>query len=240
MNVKVKQGSIQDTTADTLIVNLFEEVTTPGGATGAVDQALNGAISELIASGDLTGKAGEVTVLYPRGAIPATRVLVAGLGKREGFNLEGVRQTAAAAIQRAQALKAKEVATIVHGAGIAGLPAAAAAQATVEGSLLALYTYEKKDDEGIAGLTIIEFDETKLAEIERGVKVGTAVVTGTTLARDLVNMPPNIATPKKMAQTATKIAEDHNMSLNRWWAQMGGKAQNGRFPRRRARCWLFT
>jgi leucyl aminopeptidase len=239
MNLQTKQGSIQDTTADTLIVNLFEEATTPGGATGAVDQALNGAISELIASGDLTGKAGEVTVFYSRGAIAAKRVLVAGLGKREGFNLESVRQTAAAAIQRAQALKAKEVATIVHGAGIAGLPIAAAAQATVEGSLLALYTYEKKEDDGIQSLTIMEIDEAKIAEIEQGVGVGTAVVTGTTLARDLVNMPPNLATPKKMAQTATQIAEEHNMSLlvgGRKWAakhNMGAflaVAQGAGFP----------
>ena len=47
MKIIVKQGEIQASTADTLIVNLFDDVTTPGGATGAVDQALGGAISEL-------------------------------------------------------------------------------------------------------------------------------------------------------------------------------------------------
>ncbi|MFO7680994.1 MAG: leucyl aminopeptidase [Chloroflexota bacterium] len=239
MNVQVQQGSIQENTADTIIVNLFEGVTTPGGATGAVDQALNGAISELIASGDLTGKAGEVAVLYPRGLIPAKRVLVAGMGERENYDLEGVRQTAAAAMQRARDLNAKEVATIVHGAGIAGLPAAAAAQATVEGSLLALYTYDKKENEGITGLTLVEFDESKLADIEQGMNRATAVVAGATLARDLVNMPPNVATPKKLAETATQIAETYNMGLivgGRKWAakhNMGAflaVAQGAGFP----------
>ncbi|MCZ7667651.1 MAG: hypothetical protein M5U34_10750 [Chloroflexi bacterium] len=107
MNVQVKQGSIQESDADTIIVNLFEGVTAPGGATGAVDQALAGAVSELIASGDLTGKAGEVTVLYPREVMAAKRVLVAGMGSRDEYDLEGVRQTAAAAMKRARELNAK-------------------------------------------------------------------------------------------------------------------------------------
>ncbi len=239
MNIEVKQGSIQKSKVDTIIVNLFEEVTKPSGATGAVDEALAGAISELIAQGDLTGKAGEVGVVYPRGAVPAKRVLVAGMGPRDDYDLEAVRQTAAAAILHAQALNAKKVATIVHGAGIAGLPAAAAAQAVVEGSLLALYAYEKNEDEGIQSLSIVEFDKKKVGKIEEGVTRGTAVVTGVTLACDLVNLPPNIATPKKMAKTATKIAEEHNMTLlvgGRKWAakhNMGAflaVAQGAGFP----------
>ncbi len=239
MNIEVKKGSIQESKADTIIVNLFEEVTNPSGATGAVDEALNGAISELIANGDLTGKAGEVGVVYPRGAIPAKRVLVAGMGQRDDYDLEGVRQTAAAAILRAKELNAKKVATIVHGASIADLPVAAAAQAVVEGSALALYAYEKNEDEGIQSFSIVEFDKKKAAKVEEGVAVGTAVVAGATLARDLVNLPPNIATPKKMAKTATKIAEEHNMALlvgGRKWAakhDMGAflaVAQGAGFP----------
>lgn len=238
MNVQVKQGSIQESDADTIIVNLFEGVTAPGGATGAVDQALAGAVSELIASGDLTGKAGEATVLYPREVMAAKRVLVAGMGSRDEYDLEGVRQTAAAAMKRARELNAKSVATIVHGAGIAGLPAAAA-QATVEGSLLALYEYEKKEGEGVDSLTLVEFEESKMADLQKGVELATAVVAGAVLARDLVNMPPNIATPQKMAQIATQIAEEHNMQLivgGRKWAaehKMGAflaVAQGAGFP----------
>ena len=60
MNVHVVQGAIQRYEVDTIIVNLFEGVTTPAGATGAVDSALDGAIVELIENGDLTGKAGEI------------------------------------------------------------------------------------------------------------------------------------------------------------------------------------
>ncbi|MBX7253717.1 MAG: hypothetical protein K1X50_17175, partial [Candidatus Promineofilum sp.] len=148
MDIQVQKGSIESSAADTIIVNLFEGVTTPGGATGVVDQALGGAISDLIAGGDLQGKAGEVAVLYPRGAIAARRVLVVGLGKAESFDMESIRRASAAAVKRARDLNARQVATIVHGAGIGGHDATAAAQATVEGALLATYRYDapKKRD----------------------------------------------------------------------------------------------
>jgi leucyl aminopeptidase len=188
MDVQVNQGSIQDSSADTIIVNLFKGVTSPSGATGAVDRALNGGISELISSGDFKGNSGEVITLYPRGAIPAKRVLVVGLGKADGFDLEGVRKAAAAAVNQARKLNAKQVATIVHGAGIGDLSAEAAAQAVVEGSLLALYQIEadkeksEEDTLTIERLTIVEFDGGKLDAVKEGVKAGQAIAAGVKIA----------------------------------------------------------
>jgi leucyl aminopeptidase len=226
MNVSTSHGRIEQHTADTIIINLFEGVTTPSGATGAVDKALNGAISELIANGDLAGKAGTVGVIYPRGLIPAKRVLVVGLGKREGFDLEGVRRAAATGIKRARELKAQHVATIVHGPGIAGLDAQAAAQATVEGSLLATYRYDAPKQQSdvphnIESLTIVEFDGEKMGAIERGMVTAVAISHSVILARDLVNLPPNVATPTKLAETAQEIATAYGLNITiggREWA----------------------
>ncbi|MCB8927826.1 MAG: leucyl aminopeptidase [Ardenticatenaceae bacterium] len=233
MKIVVSQGEIQASAADTIIVNLFNDVTTPSGATGAIDQALDGAISELIASGDLTGKAGEVGVLYPRGAMAAKRVLVVGLGQRDGFGLEGVRQAAANGIKQAHKLKAKNITTIVHGAGVGNLDVEAAAQATVEGSLLATYRFaatkqEPEPPHEIESLTIVEFDGDKVTAIEAGSIQAQAIAAGVALARDLVNMPPNVATPTKMAETAESIASEYNLKItvgDRAWAaerKMGG------------------
>ena len=90
MDIKVEVGNIVEVDADTIIVNLFEGVSYPGGATGAVDLALGGAIQDLIAGGDFKGKQDDVAVIYPRGSIRPRRVLVVGLGKVENFNLEVV------------------------------------------------------------------------------------------------------------------------------------------------------
>lgn len=226
MDVTVKQGSIQTADADTIVVNLFKGVTGPGGATGAVDQALEGAVSDLIAGGDLTGELGEVGVLYPRGAIPARRVLVAGLGPQDKFDLEQVRKAAAAAIKKARDLQARRVASIVHGAGIARLPVGLATQAVLEGSLLALYQYdagkqEKETPSKIDSFSIVEFNEDKLEAIRQAVDVSQAIIAGVNVARDLVNEPPNVATPTRMSQVARQIAGDHNLRAvvgDRAWA----------------------
>lgn len=226
MKLYVEQGSIEKSTADTIIINLFEGVTKPGGASGAVDKALDGAIGELSAGGDITGKAGEVSVLYPRQAIAAKRVLVVGLGPQEEFDLQGVREAAAHAIKRARDLNAKKVATIVHGGGVAGLPVEAAAQATAEGSLLALYRYEapkqkETPQNEVESVTIVEFDKSKLAEITAGVETADAMAAGVFLTRNLVNMPPNVATPTKMAETAEALAQEYGFKLtvgDRAWA----------------------
>ena len=105
MDIQLKQGNIVQAVADLIIVNLFQGVTAPGGATGAVDRALHGAISDVIAAGDFTGKSGETLVLYTRGeTIPAGRVLVVGLGEAAKFDLRAARNAAATAARKARDL----------------------------------------------------------------------------------------------------------------------------------------
>ena len=45
MRFEVKQGSVTDEPCEVLIVNLFQGVKEPDGATGAVDAALGGAFA---------------------------------------------------------------------------------------------------------------------------------------------------------------------------------------------------
>jgi leucyl aminopeptidase len=217
MDIKAVSGVIQSSSADAIIVNLFEGAQ-PGGATGSVDQALNGAIRELIESGDFTGKPGEVVVLYPRGAIPARRVILVGLGVRETFNAEMVRRASAYAIQKARDLKASRVASILHGAGAGNLSVETAAQAVTEGSLLALYQYRgQKTDPAPETfpktLELMIFSEDDVPAAERGIRDGMAVAAGVRLARDLVNLPPNICTPAYLAETATELGKTSGLRI---------------------------
>ena len=218
MNIEVQQGSIDAIAADAIIVNLFEGVTEPGGATGAVNRALDGAIGELIAGGDLRGKTGETVVLYPRGAIPARRVIVAGLGKADKFNLEGVREAAGAAIKAAQKRGAKRVATIIHGGGRGNLNIADAAQAVVEGSVLAQYRYDaprakkKEEETPVETLTLVEFDESKVEEARAGAQRGHIIAEAVCMVRTLVNQPSNVATPTAIAEAARAMCAETGLS----------------------------
>ena len=214
MNVQVTPGTLQESDADAIIVGLFQ-ASQPKGPTQAVDQALTGAISDLIEGGDLSGKSGQVAVLYPRGAIPARRVIVVGLGERDDFDLEEARRAAAQAIQKARDLKARRVASALH--SVEGQTVDATAQAMTEGSLLALYDYRgQKTGEAPEALPqALEWivAEQDLAAAGQGVTAGEATAAGVMVTRDLVNLPPNICTPAYMAQVAGQVAEEAGLRL---------------------------
>lgn len=213
MNIQVIQGNIAEQQSDCLVVNLFEGVTHPGGATGALDNALSGAISRLIASGDFTGEANSTVLLYPDGKIAAQRVLLVGLGKSAEFNLHGARKAAAVAAKAL--IDRKGIAnfcTIVHGAGVAGVDAAAAAQALAEGTLLAAYLSPqyKRQKKSIAleSCTVVEFDGSKVENIRAGVDRGVGIASGVYSARDYVSEPPNVLYPTEFAARASAMAAD--------------------------------
>ena len=95
MKLSVRQGDISSTATDAIVVNLFEGVTSPGGGTGAVDRAMDGAISQLIASGDIRGKLGEISLVHTFGKLASPRVVVVGLGKQADFSVEKLRELSA-------------------------------------------------------------------------------------------------------------------------------------------------
>ena len=223
--VKVAAGDATDFATPALVVNLFEGVTQPGGATGAVDRALDGAISSLIADGEIKGKLGELTLVHTLGRIPAARVIVAGLGKAGDFDTGSVRRVSGDVARFLRRKGVTEYATIAHGAGIGGLDTGASAQAIAEGTLLGLYKFDtyrsngSRDAEGEAGngidaVTIVERDAGNIDALASGATIGTTLAESTMLARDLVNHPANVMTPTRMAETARQVAEAVGLDLD--------------------------
>ncbi len=218
MNITIQHGNILDVQADLLIVNLFEGVQAPGGATGAVDKALDGAIRQVIALGECTGKLGETTLLYTLGRLPTPRVLVVGLGPAAEFDRHQARVAAAKAIRAAQQAKARHVATITHGAGIGGMDPVDAAQALVEASLLEMhqtptYRSETETEPRVTSLTVVEFQASHIPLLEQGARLGRIVAESAVFARDLAATPSNIATPSYIAQQAEAMAAEVGLSI---------------------------
>lgn len=221
MEIKVVQGNATDIEIDVLVVNLFEGVTAPGGATGAVDAAIGGLITRLISDGEITGAASELTLIHtPKSAYPdfsPSRVLVVGLGSSESFDLNAIRRVSASVIRKLRQSGVRQVATIVHGAGIGGIEVTASAQAVVEGTLLGAYrflkyrTTDNKRKPDVGSLTIIEADSSKLVAINAGVVRGTAYALAESLARDLVNEPANKLSPADLAEVAERVASENEL-----------------------------
>ncbi|TAK60487.1 MAG: leucyl aminopeptidase [Dehalococcoidia bacterium] len=230
MQITVEPGDITNADAPCVVVNLFEGVTAPGGATGAVDRALDGMISELIASGDVRGKWGEMTLVHTFGRIPSPRVLIAGLGKSGEFTVDRVRDLSAAVAKHLRARRVERFSTIVHGGGIAGLDAEACAQAIAEGAVLGLYRFDrhKKPDEdagSVEAITIVERDTTKVAALRAAAARGAIVAEAANFARDLANEPANVLTPTELAVRAEAMAREHGLGCHiydRDWAEQMG------------------
>lgn len=209
MEIKVVNGKIQDTRTDAILVNLFEGEA-PADAASAVDKVLNGAVSELIHSNDLRGKLNEVAVLYTRGALPAGRVIVVGLGNADAISLDRIREAAASGARKARDLGCKSIAmTVVE---VKALEPSLNAQAMVEGALLGVYRWRanltKPAERGdIESIQLAEPNAQKIKIVEAGVLAGQAVAAGVYRARDLVNQSPNQMTPALLAQAAADMAK---------------------------------
>ena len=219
MEIRAVSGDITQFEAGAVVVNLFEGVQSPAGATGAADSALDGAISRLIADGEIKGKKGEITVIHTLGKLPPARVVVAGLGKADRFNTEVVRHVMGAVCRRLRSAGIERAGTILHGAGIGGMDVDESAQAISEGSLLGLYTFKrhlsKQDDEdkGLGELVVVETDSAKLASLQESLDRGRVFAEAAMLARDMVNEPSNHMTPTHIADVATQVAGEHGLEL---------------------------
>lgn len=219
MNIEVITGSVTKILCDTLIVNLFEDVIAPGGATGAVNKALNGQISEVIRDTAGCGKYGETTVVHTFGALGAKRIILLGLGKRSEFSLDKARALSAVAMRQARKIHSKTVATVVHGAGSDGLIDQQAAQAVVEGAVMGLYRFlyyktNKDSVPDIETLIIIENDAEKIDAVTEGARQGKIIADSVNYARDLINHPPQYMTPAKMAWHAGEIAKQYGLAFS--------------------------
>ncbi|NIH87845.1 leucyl aminopeptidase [Amycolatopsis granulosa] len=175
----------------------------------AVDAAFDGALAEVLATVGATGKAEEIVKVPTLGKLPAAVVLAVGLGRaaEDGtVTAEQVRRAAGAA-GRALAGTARAVVTL----------SAVDLQAAVEGTALGAYRFtEYKSEPGEAPLAAADFT-TPQAGTKRAhtatLKAATAIAEAVTIARDLINTPPNDLYPASFAERARKLAEAEDLEF---------------------------
>jgi leucyl aminopeptidase len=188
ITVTARQGAPEETRADTRIVGLFED-----------DLPADGPLAALVESGEVTGKPRKLAVTHEDGR----RLIAVGLGKRAELDAEKARVAAAVAAQRARELSAKSLSWAEPGGeGVAG--------ALVEGTLMALYRFDRfksGDDEAGGSVESLEV----VGELDPAVPVEQARIRAEAAnrARDLQNLPSNVATPSFLAARAEEIAGEH-------------------------------
>ncbi len=213
MDVTVSGGSIVNQQVDTVVVEVGDGQRRLTGAAAQIDAALDGAIADMLRSGFFAGRAGEVVTLLTRGALPAARVVVHGIGGATARTEDGFRNRAGNLGRALRGLNAGRVATSTQAASDA-IGGEGAARAWTEGLILGLYRFDKHHTSAadrprgtVSAVTLIEATGTRLAAARRGLETGTALAEGTNLARDLGNEPANLMTPTHMAERAQALAE---------------------------------
>ncbi len=218
MQIRIEVNDVSCIQVDAVVVNLFEGVTKPGGATGAIDKALDGAITKLIEKGEIKGKLNDVSIIHSLDKIPARIVAVAGLGKQTDFTVDRVRSVTAQTLRSLRQLNCSRVATILHGTGVGGLDIKLVSQAVAEGAILGLYSFRKHitrepDTSDIEELVIVIRESSLQKEVEQGCKRGEISARAVNLARDLINEPANYMTPSDLVKVAEGLAKSNSLQL---------------------------
>ncbi|MCU0248457.1 MAG: leucyl aminopeptidase [Bryobacter sp.] len=185
---------------DALVLALFE-----GASRTGISVAADAWIAELYASGEFTGKSGELAILPKPEGLAARRLVVAGAGKSDKFTAAEMRKLSGTVLR---ALKAKSMKTIALELGeMQQYPDFTAA--AIEGAILGdwepdLYKSKKEDRKEVAEFALLAPGAPP--ELSAAFERGEIVATAQNLTRDLVNEPGNKLTPKALAEKAGAMA----------------------------------
>ncbi|MEB3102088.1 leucyl aminopeptidase [Ferviditalea candida] len=214
MKIQFTDTGLAEVKADLLVLGCFKEITKPEGMLAEADRMLDGAITELIHLGEITGAFKETTLLHTYGRMTAKRLLIIGLGETERFDSNRLREIAAVTVRSAAKTKAKKIVTELFGLGHPIIHEHHVTHSFAEGAYLASYQfagYSSKKEEKHE-IESIQFLYNKPSdELVYGIESGTAYAEATNLARDLINTPGNLMTPALMADKAVEIAKRHGM-----------------------------
>jgi leucyl aminopeptidase len=170
-----------------------------------VDEAVKQAAAEVIATGELTGKSFETTLLHHPAGMKAKRLLLLGGGKAQSFSGFELRRVAGTAVRT---LKSRGLRSFAFTAPLGGLAADQAIKAIVEGSFVGNFdadTYKSdRKDQKIDELTVLVSGDA--GKLQPALEEARVIGESQNFTRELVNEPSNRMTPTMLADRAKKMA----------------------------------
>jgi leucyl aminopeptidase len=208
MQVRIAADAATKIQAGALVVPIFSDGKLDGAA-GEIDAALGGALADILASGEITGKANEVSLLHAKDQ-PYHRVLAVGLGDRAKFQPPALAKLAGTAVRYLGKRTFTSVAVALPLE--ASIDVARCASFVVEGALAGTVdttTYRSEPDKpiNITELAILAGSHDEAA-LQRGIARGEVLGTAVNMARLMALTPANDMTPTHMANRAQDVARD--------------------------------
>jgi leucyl aminopeptidase len=217
MNIKVEKGRAEKFPCELLLLFSFEAPEQMEGPIQKVDLEWKGFISTLMKQGDFKGELFECHLFHTKGALPAKRVVLTGLGKKGEFDLEKWRGAASKAGQFIRNSGIKQFAFAIK--KFDGHSEAELAESFVTGFLLGVYqfnefkTLERDKIREISEMVLLGEKDEEINLIRDGLRTGEIISEAVCMARDLVNGPSNQVTPTVLAEKAQQIAKEPGMEI---------------------------
>ena len=214
MQVTLDSRPASKVEAEALVSYVFEPEKEQGtaiqGVVAELDRAAAGALGKLAASGELTGKMLEFTLVHFAPGIGAQRIVLIGAGKREKFGTAELRRLASAAVRYLKARSVKRIAFLVHERE----RNTEAAQALTEGLLLGNFDGDKyrtdKKNPPVESAALVGFDSAAQTGVERG----RIIAESQNFTRELGNEPSNLLTPRLLAERAEAMAREAGLAVD--------------------------
>jgi leucyl aminopeptidase len=191
------------------------------------DPAVSAAVADLLASGELTGKAYETNLLHKPAGLKAKRLLLVSGGPAKKFSSYDLRRVAGTA---ARTLKSRGIRAFAFLAP-PDIPADDAVRAIVEGAYVGNFDpdYYRSDrkDQKIDGLTIVATGDK--AALEKAANEAQIIGESQNFTRDLVNEPSNRMTPTILAERAKKMCAEVGLKCEVYGADKIKEMKMGAF-----------
>ena len=100
MRVKAQVGKAETASTEVLVLTHCEGESLAKQDAALLDRALGGSLRKLLQSKEFEGKANEVLLYHTHGKVPAKRLILVGLGKKNAVTLETIRQALGSAAKR--------------------------------------------------------------------------------------------------------------------------------------------
>ena len=189
-----------ETEADVIVTGFFEDDKTLNDTQKSLDEKFDNAISKnILEIENFKGKYLETFIL----PVQNVKILAVGLGKKEEFNVNKVREIAAKTIKQAEkSSKKKTVAFNIQNNG--NMCCCKIAHNIALGTIMGEYDFDKyktkKNEETIKKVEILHCKPEKMTPaIEKAMITGEAM----NFTKDLIFEPAEYATPSKIAEIAT-------------------------------------
>ncbi|MGD8508404.1 MAG: leucyl aminopeptidase [Syntrophobacterales bacterium] len=218
MEITVQKGDLSTVEAEALVLFHFQEDDGLLETTAAVNDVVGSIIDQVIEAGDFRGEHLEHLLLYSQGSLATKRILLMGLGKREDFSAHALREATAQSLRTLRDRRQARAVLPIPLDGEFPLDLEDTAEACVLGGMLGLYQFTElrtRDLDKIKDFdSLIILSQRNSKKLAAPVDRAKAMANGIYLARDLVTLPPNLATPTILAEKVEEVAEQAGVNFH--------------------------